>query len=178
MDILALIALVISAALLTRLLLITVGWYKDPVLRHFERYMIRDDVYYPIPGLLLWSALVVWSIIALFTSQPPYVYPICLPGLLLLGFAYLAYELSDSALVSGSGRLTLPRWYADLRERTTREERRRIAYMWLHLPRKARLFYNSHDRAFLLWADFVILGTVLHTMETELTDVPYSLYDT
>ena len=31
--------------------------------------------------------------------------------------------------------LAFPRWYAELRERTTREERRRIAYMWLCLPR-------------------------------------------
>jgi hypothetical protein len=174
----AIIALVISAAFLTRLLLITVGWYKDPVLRRFERYVIHDDSFDPIPGLLMWSALVVWSIVALFANQPPYVYPVCLPGLLLLGLAYLAFEFSGSAAAS-NGRLfpELPRWYSDLRERTTREERRRIAYMWLRLPRKTRLTYNSHDRAFLLWADFVILGTILRTVETELTDVPYWLYD-
>jgi len=56
--------------------------------------------------------------------------------------------------------MRFPRWYHELRERTTRYERRRIGYMWLHLPLRARLTYNSSDSLFLLWADFVIMGTI------------------
>jgi hypothetical protein len=56
--------------------------------------------------------------------------------------------------------LKLPRWYHELRDRTSRYERRRIAYMWLHLPLRLRITYNSSDRAFSQWADFVIMGTI------------------
>jgi hypothetical protein len=48
---------------------------------------------------------------------------------------------------------------AELVGRTTRAERRRLAYMWLRLPAKLRLIYNSNDRAFMEWADMVILST-------------------
>jgi hypothetical protein len=56
--------------------------------------------------------------------------------------------------------LPYPRWYHELRERTTRYERRRIGFMWLHLPARARLSYNSSDRWFFIWADFIIMGTI------------------
>ena len=52
-----------------------------------------------------------------------------------------------------------PRWIHELREYTTRDERRRIAYNWLRLPLRTRLHYNSDDRAFMLWADLLVLST-------------------
>ncbi len=63
--------------------------------------------------------------------------------------------------------LSLPHWYVELRERTTREERRRIAYMWLCLPRSTRLHYNGSDRNFQIWADQVILATISQTVEDQ-----------
>jgi hypothetical protein len=57
--------------------------------------------------------------------------------------------------------LNHPRWLFELGERTSRLERRRIAYMWLRLPLRLRLIYNSNDRAFLEWADMVILSTLM-----------------
>ena len=35
-----------------------------------------------------------------------------------------------------------------------------LAYMWLHLPLRAQLSYNSSDTMFMVWADFVIMGTI------------------
>jgi hypothetical protein len=158
-------ALLASLFFLGRLVLILGGVYKDPVLRVSERYAVEDDLYYVLPQLLLWSGVLLFSgglTLMLMTGMR---FPVYLIGVALMLLAYAAEEHPEIAKEYPNLLLSYPRWYADLRLNTTREERRRIAYMWLWLPARMRLYYNSHDRAFHLWADLIIISTTMQTVE-------------
>lgn len=158
-------ALLASLFFLGRLVLILGGVLKDPVLRVSERYAVEDDLYYVLPALLLWSGVLLLSgglTLMLMTGMR---FPVYLVGVLLMLLAYAAEAHPQIAKEYPTLLLSYPRWYAELRERTTREERRRIAYMWLWLPARMRLYYNSHDRAFHLWADLIIISTTMQTVE-------------
>ena len=39
--------------------------------------------------------------------------------------------------------LRFPSWYREIVDHTTREERRKLSYMWLSLPLRTRLLYNA-----------------------------------
>lgn len=159
--------LVASGAYFARNVLIVLGLYKSPVLRISERYANFDDTYYGLPELLLSLGLVTLFASILFMTYVSTRFPPYLMGMLILVLALLAFRLRDYVKAFPRIFLSFPRWYVDLRERTTREERRRIAYMWLTLPRKTRLIYSANDHAFALWADLVILGTVTQTVEDQ-----------
>ncbi|HLU08337.1 MAG TPA: hypothetical protein VK003_01615 [Oceanobacillus sp.] len=158
-------ALLASLFFLGRLVLILGGVYKDPVLRVSERYAVEDDLYYVLPGILLWMGVMLFSgglILMLLTGMR---FPVYLLGVALMVLAYVAEEHPEIAKEYPRLLLSYPRWYAELRQNTTREERRRIAYMWLWLPARMRLYYNSHDRAFHQWADLIIISTTMQTVE-------------
>lgn len=157
-------ALLVSVFFLGRLALILTGVLKDPVLRVSRRYSIGDDLYYPLPWLLLWFGVFLFSGGLLLTiARVPF--PVYLLGILLILLSYAVYDRPKLATNFPTILLSHPRWYAELRTRTTREERRRIAYMWLWLPHGLRLYYNSHDPAFDQWADLIILSTTLQTVD-------------
>ena len=162
-----LLATIISAGFLVRIVLIAAGFYKEPVLHAFERYAEADDNYYLLPPLLL--ALGGFAICAgiLFSVTVSPRFPALLVGAVLLTASYLAYGWRDKMRDYPQIFLIVPRWYVELRDRTTREERRHIAYMWLCLPRRMRMHLNGSDHHFLLWADQVILGTVTQTVEDQ-----------
>jgi hypothetical protein len=165
--IVALILTVISAGYLIVILLIAAGLYKDPVLRRFERYAEADDSFHLLPLLLLGMGLFAIFGGALFSAVVAPRYPPMILGVLLLILAYFARDYRARMNAYPELFLALPRWYAELRARTTREERRRIAYMWLCLPRSMRLHLNGSDKHFLVWADLVILATVMQTVEDQ-----------
>ena len=163
---LALLLTLTSAVYLGIVVLIAIGLYKDPILRHFERYAERDDDINLLPSFLLGLGLVSLFGGFVFSAVAPRFPPLFL-GLIFLVAAYFAFN-SPGVLASYPHIFqAFPRWYVDLRERTTREERRHIAYMWLCLPRSARLHYSGSDHHFLLWADYVILATVTQTVEDQ-----------
>lgn len=157
-------AVCVSLFFLGRLVLILMGVLKDPILRVSQRYAVGDDLYYPLPWLLLWVGLFLFSG-GLLLAAMRVTLPIYLLGFVLMLLAYGAYEHPQIANDYPTLLLSYPRWYYDLRARTTREERRRIAYMWLWLPRGLRLYYNSHDPAFNQWADLIILSTIMQTVD-------------
>lgn len=163
----AIILALIAAAYLIVVVLIAAGLYKDPILRHFERYAEFDDSFHLLPPLLLGMGLFAIFGGILFTATVAPRYPPLLLGILFLVLAYLARERHERLNAHPELFLAFPRWYAELRERTTREERRRIAYMWLSLPRSMRLHLSGSDRHFLVWADLVILATVTQTVEDQ-----------
>lgn len=148
-----------------RYLLIMSGVYKSPILQRFERYGEEEAFFYPIPGFLFWMGafLVIGNqwLSRAFQVQ----LPIELLSTLLVVMGYAVYYVMthpDKMMAQWLYDVFFyPRWLFDLQERTTRLERRRIAYMWMRLPFKARLTYNSSDQAFLQWADFVILSTMM-----------------
>lgn len=146
----------ICLSLSIRAMLILSGIYKDPVLRSFETYG-EEVLYSPTLHFLLWIILgLIFGMAMLFKSS------------FLGGFAYLMAILSINAYTrfpiwaSRYPRplLALPRWSAQLHTSTTREERRRIAYLWLRLPRGLRTHYNTNQIAFGNWIDLVLISIV------------------
>lgn len=164
---LALLVMLAVTIYLGVIVLIGAGLYKDPVLRHFERYAERDDTFYLLPLLLLVMGLFAFCAGFLFSATVAPRYPPVILGLIFLVLAYAARENRHIMVAYPHIFLAYPRWYAELRERTTREERRHIAYMWLALPRAMRLHLNGSDYHFLIWADHVILATVTQTVEDQ-----------
>ncbi|MEP7290739.1 MAG: hypothetical protein ABI835_03100 [Chloroflexota bacterium] len=164
---LALVLTLLSAIYLGVVILVGAGLYKDPVLHQFERYAERDDGFYLLPPLLLGIGLIALFGGFLFSATVAPRYPALLMGLIFLFIAYFVQGNTHFMKAHPELFLAFPRWYVDLRERTTREERRHIAYMWLCLPRSARLHYNGSDHHFLLWTDYVILATVTQTVEDQ-----------
>lgn len=156
-----------AAGYLIVVILIAAGLYKDPVLRQFERYAEFDDTFHLLPPLLVGIGILAIFGGLLFSATIAPRYPPMVLGILFLLLAYVARDQRARMNAYPDVFLAYPRWYADLRSRTTREERRRIAYMWLCLPRSMRLHLNGSDRHFLVWADLVILATVTQTVEDQ-----------
>ena len=165
-----------SAIYVGRMVLIAVGLYKDPVLRHFELYAERDDSYCLIPPLFFGIGMMALSAGFMFSSRIAPLFPAVLVSALF--FLVALWTRENPRLMAAHPRIFLafPRWYVQLRERTTREERRHIAYMWLALPRPMRLHLNGSDHHFLLWADYVILATVTQTVEDQESDNEFRQY--
>jgi len=166
----ALILTVASLVYLGYIVLVATGLYKDPVLRHFERYAQGDDSYHLLPSFLLAIGLVALFGGFLFSEFVAPRFPALLLGVIFLAAAYFISAYPGFMAQYPHIFLTVPRWYVELRERTTREERRHIAYMWLCLPRSARLHLNGSDHHFQLWADYVILATITQTVEDQESD--------
>ncbi|MBZ0299299.1 MAG: hypothetical protein K8J31_06155 [Anaerolineae bacterium] len=156
----ALIPLLVSIGFLLRIGLILMGLLKGPILQTFEKYGDAENVYYPLPSILLWSGIFVLSATAFIAARTNILLPTAPFGILLLVAAYAAYAHPELAQQYPRIFMSYPRWYFDLRERTSRYERRRLAYMWLWLPRRLRLSYSGSDPAFNQWADLVILATM------------------
>lgn len=146
--------------MLVRGLLILIGMYKTPVLRTFEEYGPEERPYLPILPVLLWGGIFVFCGGLWGTAFHGLSFALSITGVLLLICAGLGYTYPEKVAAYQWRILKFPRWYHTLVERTTRYERRRIAYMWLSLSSRLRLTYNSSDTFFFIWADFVIMGTV------------------
>lgn len=163
---LVILALVVGAVMFGRVLLIAAGLYKDPVLHSFQRYAYMDDTYLIYIPFLLWLGVLSLAAGWLYTMAlaprfPPFTF-----GVVLLVLTYFAFQHREW-IARRNWLILLPRWYVELRERTTREERRRIAYMWLALPLRTRLRLSASDHHFRMWADLVILCTVTQTVTDE-----------
>jgi hypothetical protein len=141
--------------------LVLIGMLKGPILRKYEKYGDDEPFYYPLPGMFIAAAVL--SVVGGHVIAP--VTRIwCLPfgpGVILAGVGWLVWDRKFIAQKHPEIFQAYPRWCRELREYTSRLERRRIAYMWLRLPFRTRLVLNSNDRAFLLWADMVVVATNL-----------------
>ncbi len=156
-----LIAFIISLIFLIRTVLIITGLLKDPVLRTFEKYGDDENIFNPLNSLLLWTGLLIVSISPILAnSLVTSMFSVALPGLLMIGGAYFLITNPQFVRQYPNIFFIYPRWYHELRSRTTRSERRRIAYKWLWLPNRLRLAYNGNDRAFSQWADLIIMATM------------------
>jgi len=149
-----------ALAYFMRHVLIFTGLLKGPVLRYFEKYGDEEDFYNPIIPTLGWGGIT----LLLLDTWLRYHHLYTLWGLrqfsvLLLISAFLAFEIARN---NQHGIWLYPRWAHDLSARTSRIERRRLAYMWLHLSPRLRLTYNSNTDAFMQWADLVILATLFY----------------
>jgi hypothetical protein len=155
-----------STVFLARSSLIIIGLYKDPILHSFEKYGDQENLYYPLVYTLLWLGVFVLSLMTLvlenrfldLIGNPLIFYTVILGLGPLLHIVYL--WLARYAMRNPDLFLLYPVWYREVRERTSRAERRRLAYMWLCLPWRTRLLYDSSDHAFTVWVDLVILATL------------------
>lgn len=150
----------ISIAFLVRATLILVGFLKEPILRTFSEYGPREKLYMPGQQFLLWSGALCVCAGSWAAAYQGLSATLTMLGVVMGLAVAVGYTYAEQAEMIHLKILKYPHWYHELRERTTRYERRRIGYMWLHLPWRARLSYNSSDRMFLVWADFVIMGTI------------------
>jgi len=137
-----------------RAFLIVVGTYKDPVLASFENYG-EEKIFSPIYSLTVWAIAFVY--ISLFIYfQAGMMFAIGL--LILVPIASFREYFEDALYKYHTQFRMLPRWYFELVQRTDREERRRIAYLWLRLPLQTRMIYNARSEYFHQWVDLVLLS--------------------
>jgi hypothetical protein len=155
-----------------RTVVILLGWLKGVALHTFEQYgderrfrPVADLVFLVVillmllPFLPLPQDLTALRFIAFF-----------LGGAMLIGGMYTFQDVLAALLAKlspkiGEQYLALtayyPTWYRDLATRTSRYERRRIAYMWLRLTPNQRHLLDRDTSTFLHWTDFVIMGSVM-----------------
>ncbi len=152
-------ALLVSLFFMIRMLLIVMGLYKTPVIRSFEKYGGEENTHYPLFHLLVWLIVMSISLWFLVSFLLDLSYMQLLGVVMLIVAPYVYNWLLRFAKRHPDVFSAYPQWYRRLRGRTSRYERRHIAYMWLHLSWGMRWSYNTHDRAFLQWADLVILAT-------------------
>lgn len=151
----------VSGFLLLRLILVMIGMHKGPLLALFEKYGDEENHFYPVPRLMLWLGVFLVSAQIAFSGIVPVPFIVRHVGAALLAIVYMSsHFLPDSVRKYWQEYPPLPTWYHELRERTGRDERRRIAYMWLRMPLRTRLLFNSNHHAFSQWADLIIMGTV------------------
>ncbi len=141
--------------------MVLLGILKGPLLETFQLYGTREDPdYYPYTAILFWMATLFFAAgTLLFGFSRPFIATDVI-ALLLWFLSFLTWRFKPSLERVLRYLPTLPRWYVRLKQKTGRVERRRIAYMWLHLPQRTRLIYNTSDRFFFRWAELVILATV------------------
>lgn len=148
---------VVSGIFLSRSVLVTLGLIKGPVLHAFEKYGDDEGDYNTLFYLLFWMGMFALTSGFWLTRVSRNVFfPMGTIGVVLLIGSVIAYRKAH--LVEKY--FHYPVWYYELKERTSRSERRRIAYMWLHVSRKGKLIYNSSDFAFNQWADLIIVSTI------------------
>jgi hypothetical protein len=156
----AIIVTIAALLMLIRAMLILIGLYKTPILKTFEEYGPDEKPYLAGLPVLVWAGLMVFSITLWGAPIPGLSVTMNCLGVTMLLLGGAGYFYRDQTAKYHLMFMRLPRWYHRLLAQTTRYERRRIGYMWLHLPPRLRLTYNSSDKLFFIWADFVIMGTV------------------
>ncbi|NJR12942.1 hypothetical protein HC776_03595 [bacterium] len=139
-----------------RAVLIVSGVYKAPILRSLEPYG-SDQHYSPLVSLVLWGIAIVLMLIWMLLGFQMLVAMILFLSI-PIGLAYQHIEI----WVERHPRLflMLPNWYWNLIVSTSRDEQRRLAYMWLRLPVRTQWMYNTHDVLFFQWTDLVLLSMV------------------
>lgn len=151
----------VASGFLIRSILILLGFFKQPVIASFERYGNPEQIYHPLLVLIFWALVIFYMIriyVSLVAGNGGELFLLLL-GAVLLSFGW--YRLRWRLRRWLDRHLILPLWYRDLYQRTSRYERRRIAYMWLRLPPPTRSQLDANTSAFMRWTDLVIMGAVM-----------------
>ncbi len=148
------VALFSVSMLFLRACLVTLGFYKEPILAAFQRY--GDEV-----GFSPLFEACVWGMVAAylgFVLLVPSSFLILIGILMFVVFFMLYWRVRDSVMRHPQIFLRFPAWYREIVDRTTREERRKLSYMWLGLPIRTRLLYNAQHDEFRKWVELVVLS--------------------
>ena len=140
--------------LFLRACLVTLGFYKEPILSAFQRY--GDEVgFSPLFESFAWGGVLAYL---LFIVLVPSSFLILIGVFCFAIFVMLYWRIKDSILNHPQIFLRFPYWYREIVDRTTREERRKLSYMWLALPLRTRLLYNAQHEEFRKWVELVVLS--------------------
>jgi len=153
MNLLYIIVLVILIMTI-RSFLIVIGAFKDPILASFEKYGENETIFSPIYGLIMWTLLAIYLALFIFIDSD-LIFGIGVA--IALPLAILRDQAQNFLQKHHTLFRVFPRWYFELAKRTDRNERRRIAYLWLRLPYRTRMIYNTNTVYFYQWVDQVIL---------------------
>ena len=147
--------LIIGASMFCmRALLVTLGFYKEPILAAFQRY--GDEVgFSPLFEAITWAGVLAYL---LFVMMIPSSLLILLGIMIFVSFVMLYWKVKDNIMNYPQVFLRFPRWYRDIVDHTSREERRKLSYMWLALPLRTRLLYNAQHNEFRKWVELVVLS--------------------
>ena len=143
-----------ATVLFLRACLVTLGYYKEPILSAFQRY--GDEVgFSPLFESCAWGGVLAYL---LFIVLVPSSFLILIGVFCFVLFVMLYWRIKDSILNHPQIFLRFPYWYREIVDRTTREERRKLSYMWLALPLRTRLLYNAQHEEFRKWVELVVLS--------------------
>jgi len=145
---------IVACLLFLRAVLVTFGYYKEPVLAAFQQY--GDEVgFSPLLDMFLWGGIMAYLI---FVAVVPSSMLILFGVVSIILFASLYWQVKDNIMNHPEIFLQYPRWYRDIVDHTSREERRKISYMWLGLPFRTRLLFNAREDAFRKWVELVVIS--------------------
>ena len=140
--------------LFLRACLVTLGFYKEPILSAFQQY--GDEVgFSPFFESCIWGLALAYLIFILLV---PSSFLVLIGIFAFVLFFMLYWRVKDNILEHPEIFLRFPSWYRDIVDHTTREERRKLSYMWLGLPLRTRLLYNAQHEEFRKWVELVVLS--------------------
>ena len=140
--------------LFLRASLVTFGYYKEPVLTAFQQY--GEEVgFSPLLDMMLWGIVMTFMLLlAIVPSSMLILFGVIFMTVLTTFYWRAKENVMDYPAVF----LQYPRWYREIVDHTSREERRKISYMWLGLPLRTRLLYNAREDAFRKWVELVVIS--------------------
>jgi hypothetical protein len=146
-----------------------------------------EPLFYPLSNMFFAVTRIIIWIFLLSGLQKSVYYPIWLLDVrvLILGLLFVLLGYSQTPVLRTMKRYFpkqaakllhflayYPAWYRELFGRTSRYERRRIAYMWLRLSSATRSGFDNHTPSFLQWTDLIIMGAVMEEDEPLPSQVP------
>ena len=137
-----------------RACLVSLGYYKEPILAAFQQY--GEEVgFSPLFEAIVWGCFLAYLIFILLV---PSSILILLGVMSFVTFVMLYWRIKDSVMQYPDFFLRFPNWYREIVRHTSREERRKLSYMWLGLPLRTRLLYNAQHNEFRKWVELVVLS--------------------
>ncbi len=137
-----------------RACLVSLGYYKEPILAAFQQY--GEEVgFSPLFEAIVWGCFLAYLIFILLV---PSSILILLGVIAFVTFVMLYWRIKDSVMQYPDVFLRFPNWYLEIVRNTSREERRKLSYMWLGLPLRTRLLYNAQHNEFRKWVELVVLS--------------------
>ena len=109
----------------------------------------------PLFETLAWGIVLAYL---LFIVLVPSSFLILIGVFMFVFFVMLYTRVRDSVMEHPEIFLRFPRWYREIVDHTSREERRKLSYMWLGLPMRTRLLYNADHAEFRKWVELVVLS--------------------
>ena len=136
-----------------RAFLVMTGFYKTPLLTSFQAYG-EEKIVSPVITFLFWFCMLAIYLLIFVVNLTGWIILVIIMGAILSA----TWHQKERVFKQFSKVFfRYPAWYYTLYQRTSREERRRLAYMWLFLPLRTRMVYNTHDAFFDSWVDLVLM---------------------